>query len=161
MKSTGLAALALAVALPAWAQDTTPTEGTIDATFTWSLVDLASVPAGEAQSVSVSEVQLVITGAEPGPYERLGGRCLFFSRMDGDAYEASGDCELADADGDRIFERIEETGGEGHAVIAGGTGKFAGLTGEYAYTTTWYASVREGTQQGVGTKTGAWRMSGS
>ena len=131
MKSTGLAALALAVALPAWAQDAKPTEGRIDAYFTWSLVDLASVPAGEGQSVSVNEVLLVITGNEPGPYERLGGRCLFFSRLNGDA---SGSCQLADADGDRIFEQIEETSGKRHAVITGGTGKFAGITGEHEFT---------------------------
>ena len=49
MKSTGLAALALAVALPAGAQDAKPTEGVIDASFTWSVVDLASLPAGEAE----------------------------------------------------------------------------------------------------------------
>ena len=86
MKSTGLAALALAIALPAWAQDAKPTEGRIDASFTWSLVDLASLPAGEGQSVSVSEVLLVITGNEPGPFDRLGGRCLFLSRVNGEAY---------------------------------------------------------------------------
>ena len=40
-------------------------------------------------------------------------------------------------------------------MIIGGTGKFAGLTGEYDFhTSDWYASVREGTDQGVGTKTG-------
>jgi hypothetical protein len=158
MKSTGLAALALAVALPAWAQDAKPTEGRIDASFTWSLVDLASVPAGEWQNVSVNEVLLVITGNEQGPYERLGGRCLFFSRPNGDA---SGSCQLADADGDRIFEQIEETSDKRHAVITGGTGKFAGITGEHELTLEWYTSVREGTQQGVGRKTGTWRMSGS
>ena len=47
-------------------------------------------------------------------------------------------------------------------MITGGTGKFAGLTGEYDVDTSgWYASVREGMQQGVGTKKGTWRMSGS
>jgi hypothetical protein len=159
MKSTGFAALVLAVALPAWAQDAKPTEGRIDANFTWSLVELASVPAGEAQSVSVNEVALVITGNEPGPFHRLGGRCLFLSRTNG---EASGSCQLADADGDQIFERVEEAGGKGHAVISGGTGKFAGLSGEYEVDASgWYASVREGMHQGVGTKKGVWRMSGS
>ena len=158
MKSTGLAALAQALALPAWAQDAKPTEGKIDASFTWSLVDLASVPAGEGQSVSVNEVLLVVTGNEPGPYQQLGGRCLFFSRVNGDA---SGSCHLADPDGDQIFEQIEETGGKRHGAITGGTGKFAGITGEHEFTLTPYASVREGTQQGVGRKTGTWRMSGS
>jgi hypothetical protein len=108
--------------------------------------------------VSASEVLLVITGDEPGPYDQQGGRCLFFSRGNGDA---SGSCQLADADGDQIFEQIEETGDKRHAVITGGTGKFAGISGEYEFTITWYASVGEGAQQGVGRKTGTWRMSGS
>ena len=69
--------------------------------------------------------------------------------MSGDDYERSGSCQLADADGDQIFERIDEAGGKGHAVIAGGTGKFAGLTGEYDFDTSgWYASVREGDAAG-------------
>lgn len=163
MKTTGLVALALAIALPAWAQDATPTEGVIDASFTWSQVDLASVPAGGTQSVSVNEVQLVISGNAPGPFERLGGRCVFLTRMEGEAYEMSGSCQLADGDGDQIFERVDETNGKGQAVISGGTGKFEGLTGEYEVDTStgWYASVREGLQQGVGTKKGVWHMSGS
>jgi hypothetical protein len=162
MKATALAALALALALPAAAQDAKPTEGKIDASFTWTSVDLASLPAGETEELYLNEAHLVVTANEPGLFDGLGGRCLLLMRVTGaDAYTGSGSCLLADADGDRIYERVEEASGKGHATITGGTGKFAGITSEYDFTTTWYASVREGTNQGVGTKTGTWHMSGS
>ena len=44
-----------------------------------------------------------------------------------------------------------------NAVLVGGTGKFAGITGEQDYTTTWYSSVRDGVNQGTGVKTGRWK----
>ena len=123
---------------------------------------LASPSAGEAEDLLVREGHIVVTANTPGPFDRLGGRCLLMMRASSDGYSATGSCLLADADGDTIFERIEEASGKGHAVITGGTGKFAGLTGEYDFQTSdWYASVREGTDQGIGTKTGVWRMSGS
>jgi hypothetical protein len=175
MNTTTLAALAVLLALPASAQQTipsiglpatwlktNPTEGRIDAQFTWSAVDLASLPAGETETLRLREAHIVITARQPGIFDRLGGRCLFLMRAVASDYSASGSCLLADADGDTIFERFEEASGKGHAVITGGTGKFAGLTGEYDLdTSARYASVTEGMDQGVGTKTGVWRRSGS
>ena len=143
------------------AQEAKPTEGRIDATFTWSVTTLASLPAGEAEELLLQRGLLRDHGQRAGAFRPLGGRCLFLSGASGGATTAVGSCLLADADGDQIFERIEEAAGKGHAVITGGTGKFAGLTGEYDFDSVWYASVREGVDQGVGTKTGVWRMSGS
>jgi hypothetical protein len=161
MKPVRLAALALTATLPAWAQDA-GSEGPIDANFTWSVVDLASIPAGADAAVHLREAHIVITGKEPGLFDRLGGRCLMLVNAAGESFESTGSCQLADAEGNQIFERIEEVGGQGHAVITGGTGKFAGLSGEYDFDTSgWYTSLREGMDQGVGTKTGTWHMSGS
>jgi hypothetical protein len=173
MKAMTFTALGFALALPVSAQNATPsiglpalpapTEGKIDARFTWSVTDLANLPAGEAGALRLREAHIVITANAPGLFDRLGGRCLMMMRTGaGDDYAASGGCLLADADGDRIFEHFEEAAGRGHAVITGGTGKFAGLSGEYELdTTAWYTAVREGTDQGVGTKIGVWRKSGS
>ncbi len=158
MKPTICATLALALALPVAAQETGPTGWATDATYTWSTIDLATAPAADGATASLSEAHLVMTASEPGPMDRLAGRCLLQMRSLGPSYTATGSCALADADGDMIFETVEETDGKGHAVLTGGTGKFEGITGEHDYALTWYASVREGENQGTGSKTGSWRI---
>ncbi len=157
MNSFPLAAFVVALALPAFAQDAQPTEGEIDSSFTWSSVDIATIPAARDGTVSLSEVRLVLTANHPGLIDRLAGTCLLKGIAHGEDWEATGDCAFADADGDRLFESLTETGGKGHSVLTGGTGKFAGITGELDYTTTWYASLRAGENQGVGSKTGHWK----
>ena len=52
MKTIPLAALALALGLPALAQDAQAQEGDINADFSWSSVDLASIPAPAAAASS-------------------------------------------------------------------------------------------------------------
>lgn len=152
-----LAVLAVAFALPALGEDATPMEGDIAAKFSWSSVDLANIPAPGGGSVVLTEVHLVVTETAPGPFDRLAGRCLFQGLLAGEDWTSTGACTLADADGDLLFEDVTEQGGAGKGRLTGGTGKFAGITGEHAITTTWFASIREGENQGVGTKTGHWK----
>ena len=156
MKTIPLAALALALGLPALAQDANPMEGDINADFSWSSVDLASIPAPGGGSVVLTEVHLVVTNGS-GPFDKLAGRCLFQGLMQGQDWKSTGSCTLADAEGDLLFEDVSEGGGTGQGKLTGGTGKFAGITGEHAITTTWFSSIREGENQGVGTKTGHWK----
>jgi hypothetical protein len=148
---------AAAFALPAVAEDATPTEGEIDAPFTWSAIDLATAPASDGGVSSLVEAHLVVTSNVGGPLHKLAGTCLMQGLARGDDWEATGSCALKDADGDFLFESIAEEGGRGRAVLTGGTGKFAGITGALDYTTTWYASIRHGENQGVGHKKGHWK----
>ncbi len=157
-----LTAAALLVATGALAQEATneeATEGEIDATFTWSSIDLADTPAGEAQMNVLSDALIVITANKPGPLDKLVGSCLMQSVNNTKtlAFRLTGTCTLVDAEGDMVFETIEESDGKGEATITGGTGKFAGLTGEYTLESTWYGSIRPGMNQGIGRKTGTWR----
>jgi len=151
-----ITALALAFALPVMAEDVKPMEGDIEADFSWSSVDLSSIPAPGGGSVVLTEVHLVVTNGS-GPFDKLAGRCLFQGLMQGEDWKLTGACALADADGDMLFEDVTEAGGTGRGKLTGGTGKFAGITGEHAIATTWFSSIREGENQGVGTKTGHWR----
>ncbi len=156
------AAAALLAATGALAQEAAnevATEGEIDATFTWSSIDLADTPAGEDRMNVLGDVLIVITANKPGPLDRLVGSCLTQSVNNTKTltYRLTGTCTLVDAEGDMVFETIEETDGKGEATITGGTGKFAGLTGEYTLESTWYGSIRPGMNQGTGRKMGAWR----
>ncbi|MBP7000585.1 hypothetical protein [Amaricoccus sp.] len=156
MNTIPLAVLVVAFALPVLAEDARPMEGDIKADFSWSSVDLSSIPAPEGGSVVVTEAHLVVTnGSEP--FDKLAGRCLLLGLMQGEDWTSTGACTLADADGDLLFEDVTEEGGAGRGKLTGGTGKFAGITGEHAITTTWFSSIRSGENQGMGTKTGRWK----
>lgn len=157
MKDFACIAFATLLGLPALAQDAVSAEGAIDVAFTWSAIDLASIPAPDGGTTSVAEAHLVLTSNNGGPIDRLAGTCLLQGLTRGQDWQSSGSCTLADAEGDFLFETIEETGDKGHAVLTGGTGKFAGISGEHDYTTTWFSSVRAGENQGVGVKKGHWR----
>lgn len=156
MNTIPLAALAVAFALPVLAEDAKPMEGDIKADFSWSSVDLSSIPAPGGGSVVLIEVHLVVTNGS-GPFDKLAGRCLFQGLMQGQDWKSTGACTLADADGDLLFEEVNEEGATGQGKLTGGIGKFAGITGEHAITTTWFSSIREGENQGMGTKTGHWK----
>ena len=148
---------AVAFGLPAVADDTTPTEGDIDAAFTWSAIDLATTPAPGDGTTILLEAHLVVTSNIGGPFDKLAGTCLLKGLSQGDNWQATGSCALKDADGDFLFESISEEGDKGNADLSGGTGKFAGMSGTHGYTTTWYSSIREGENQGIGLKTGHWK----
>ena len=158
MKSIALAAAAF-FAMPVFAADPAPTEGDLDSTFTWTALDLTSQPAPDGGTTSVVQAHLVLTSNKGGPIDKLAGTCLLKGLSRGQDWSAVGDCALKDADGDLLFESIEETADKGKAVLTGGTGKFAGMTGEHDYTTTWFSSIHDGENQGIGTKKGHWKRS--
>jgi hypothetical protein len=163
-----LRALRLGVAmtvltLPAAAQQA-QREGEIEFTFSADVRDVMMIPAGATAQASLVEVSLVITETVSGPMERMGARCVALGRFDTKSQEwgGRGNCTWQDADGDKIFETLEDSGaggaGAGKATITGGTGKFAGITGGYDYTLEFAASPDEGHTQWVGHKKGTWRI---
>ena len=156
MKSVAVLAVAAMLGMPVLADDVPTASGEIDVAFTWSAIDLAAIPAPDGGTTSVLQAHLVLTSNVGGPIDKLAGSCLLEGLSHGQDWKATGACAFADADGDQLFEAIEETGDKGKGVLTGGSGKFAGITGEHDYTTTWYASIRSGENQGVGVKKGHW-----
>lgn len=66
-------------------------------------------------------------------FHGLGLRCLsLIDIMDGRA-SAVGRCTETDTDGDQIFSTFENRAGSGSHTLIGGTGKFAGLSGEQSF----------------------------
>jgi hypothetical protein len=158
-----LAAALIVLALPAAAQEA-PREGEIEFTFSADVEDLSKIAGGGDREVSAFEANLVITETVAGPMERMGARCVGWGDFDARtlASQGRGSCVWQDAEGDQIFENMEDSGAggtvNGRATILGGTGKFAGMTGGYDYTLEFVASPREGLTQWVGHKKGHWRI---
>ena len=156
-----LTAAALLAATGALAQEAAPAPQEMEATFTWTSVDISSVPMGESQEAFVAENFMVISATE-GPLAGLAGRCLFAGVSDLVTMggEETGTCVYQDANGDQLWERVE--GGSagngapyrGTGTWIGGTGRFEGASGEITIDTLFSAMPREGVYQGTGTKRG-------
>lgn len=77
-------------------------------------------------------------GAET--FNNLGVRCLGTREVDGDDVHIGGTCTELDKDGDQVFQTYQakgKTSGGGFAgthAFVGGTGKYAGITGNADYT---------------------------
>lgn len=156
-----LTAAALLAATGALAQEAAPPSQEIEETFTWTSVDLSTVPMGEGKVASAYESFMGFPATE-GPLAGLAGRCLFAGVTDVATmgYEDSGTCVYQDANGDQLWERVEGASAgngapyEGTATWIGGTGRFEGASGDLTVTTTFLAMPKEGVYQGTGTKSG-------
>ena len=163
-----LTAAALLAATGALAQEAAPVPQEVEAAFTWTAVDISTVPMGESQAAYVQEGFLVISSAD-GPLAGLAGRCLFAGVTDLTTMgmRDTGTCVYQDAKGDQLWESMEGAsegngapyGGTGTWI--GGTGRFEGASGEHTFETTFSASPREGAYQGTGMKHGTLILSGS
>ena len=134
----------------------------VSVTFTWSSVDAGpTMPMGEGQEAFIAEGLVVVASAE-GPLAGLAGRCLLTGTTDLATFggSAMGTCVYVDANGDQLWERIEESSEGngapmiGHGAFSGGTGRFEGATGEMDYETSLSGSPRPGVYQGTGVKRG-------
>ena len=136
-----------------------PPEGPIDSVFTWTARQQTMPTAGGMEAFT-SEAFLVLTAASPGSIlDKLAARCLMAGEQDpmGSAYRSTGSCTFSDADGDQIFETFDETDGAGIGKLVGGTGKFAGITGEHTITDEAFGSPAAGVWQGAGHKKGTYK----
>lgn len=137
-----------------------PAEGPIDTTFTWT-VKPQTMPTVGGREAYIAEDWLVLTAASPGSIlDKLAARCLALGDQttDGSSYMERGTCTLTDADGDHVFETYEVTDGNGTGKLVAGTGKFKGITGELAITSTYFGSPAEGAYQGIGHKKGSYKI---
>ena len=156
-----LTTAALLAATGALAQEAAPAPQEFEAAFTWSTMDISSVPMGESQAAVVSESFLVFSATD-GPLAGLAGRCLFAGVADLTTMgiQDTATCVFHDAEGNQLWERIEAMsegngapyGGTGTWI--GGTGRFEGASGEHTFETTFSAMPQEGVYQGTGTKRG-------
>lgn len=152
-------ALALAGALPARAEEPwRPIEGSWSASGTHH-----AIPASELSEAVVVEVSgAVVLSAGSGLSRGFRGEAVGFD--DGQGL-CVGRAVWTDADGDRIFSRLKgeplQAGKRWVGVITGGTGRYAGLEGEYSLVWQYVVPGEEGRIQGRAVKlTGQVRRGG-
>jgi hypothetical protein len=148
----GCVALALAGLTPARASPEPPLgeewrtfEGTWSATGRRQTVDIEG--GGTAAIVEVSGA-VVLTMGE-GLSRGFRGEAIGFD--DGHGVSV-GRCVWTDENGDRLFSRLKgeplQTGKRLVGTITGGTGRYAGLEGEYSLTWQYVVPAEEGVVQG-------------
>lgn len=137
-----------------------------DYTVIYTGVNMAPVkpiPIDKNHAVAISSLAMTAVNARgSGFLNNMAGRCIGMATLDNDAktVESHGRCVYADASGDQIFEKYDYavqaqgTGLRGTAEWTGGTGKFAGISGDVELTNTRLSSMTDGIIQVSGTKTG-------
>ncbi|MGA6826436.1 hypothetical protein ACO9S2_02360 [Nitrospira sp. NS4] len=160
MRSVAVVAALSVVALMGVAQ---AEEGTVKATASWEGQGYA-FPVGEDQVYMVA-VYAGVMFVDDGKGSLDAASIVCPGTIDGNLAKGTktgdGRCVITDRDGDRVFARFTCSGDlqgcRGPFTIVGGTGKFAGITGEgemisriQARQLTMYAGVDDVQQQGAG-----------
>ena len=152
--------LCLAVAFPSslLAAVEVAREGTYDAT---------DCMGGPAQVITQSASQVIgsfdVMGTligKPGMlYHNTNIRCLgVWSLIDGQ-YSESGNCQIVDADGDKMLGRFSRGTGDGRWEVISGSGKYVGLTSNGTYAPLGpFPQPTPNTVQGCSRVTGTWKM---
>jgi hypothetical protein len=144
-------ALALAVLFPAGAAEGPPAEAWRSFEGTWSVSGRRETVlvenGGSAAIVDVSGA-VVLTRGE-GMSRGFLGRAIGFDDGQG---QGLGRCVWTDESGDRVFSRLKgealEAGKRFVGTITGGTGRYAGLEGEYSFTWQYVVAEDAGVIQG-------------
>jgi hypothetical protein len=127
-----LLALVAASLLPLSVQAADMPKAGSDNFTTVLVVTLANTIQQGTQSFVTYEVDGVARNDAGGPmFNFFGVRCIALEEgPDPSKFTGHGTCTFTDADGDNIFTPYNSTGGRGGTFeVAGGTGKFAGITG--------------------------------
>ena len=117
----------------------------------WSVSGRRSrVPAEGGTTAGVVELSGAVVLTTSGGLSRgFGGEAIGFDDGQG---VSLGRAVWTDDRGDRIYSRLKgeplETGRRIVGTITGGTGRYAGLEGEYSFTWKYVLSVEDGTIQG-------------
>jgi hypothetical protein len=148
--AAGSLALALASLVPAVAsQGSGPAEWRAFG-GSWSVSGRRHTVAVESGTAAVVEVSgaVVLTSGE-GLSHGFGGEAIGFDDGQGGSL---GRAVWTDERGDRIYSRLKgealETGRYIVGTITGGTGRYAGLEGEYSFTWKYVLSAEDGAIQG-------------
>jgi hypothetical protein len=141
-------------------------EGRIDSNFTWVMTP-RTMDLSAGKQVQTAEMSLVVTAAATGSVlDKMVASCISSGETDtaSGAFKMQGWCTFKDADGDAIYESVEESSptftatATGTGKLLGGTGKYAGITGDYKYTDDYFGELKPGTYGGFGHKTGSYRI---
>lgn len=126
--SLTLLSVALALALPARAQDL-PKSGSISIHTGWKASPQVFEAPDKRSVGHGSVVGINFNDKGSGPLHNGPAICVFtFLGSEGSSLN-KGYCAFGDADGDRIFTDWDGSAEEGTNHIAGGTGKYKGITG--------------------------------
>ena len=149
--AAGSLALALVGALPAAAGEAAPSAEWRAFEGSWSVSGRRStVPVESGAAAAVVEVSgaVVLTSGE-GLSRGFLGEAVGFDDGQGTSL---GRAVWTDEHGDRLFSRLKgeplETGRRILGTITGGTGRYAGLEGEYSFTWKYVLSAEDGAIQG-------------
>jgi hypothetical protein len=151
--AAGGLALALAGAPSAAVAQGAPTDdGWRTFEGTWSATGRRQTVATEGGRAAVVEVSgAVVLGRREGLSRGFEGEAITFDDGEG---VSLGRAVWTDERGDRLFSRLKgealETGKRIVGTITGGTGRYAGLEGEYSFTWQYVLSADDGAIQGRG-----------
>ncbi|MBS0639529.1 MAG: hypothetical protein JSS43_06630 [Proteobacteria bacterium] len=165
-----MAALTAAVSLPlgaALAEDL-PREGRFSITYTGVNTSPAKpVPYGKDREAVVGvSLMTAVNDAGSGLLHNMAGRCQVVTLIDRGAktQEMRAYCVYTDRTGDQVFEEVSTPAPTGLGQPArwvgkwaGGTGKYAGLAGEFEVTNSGNIGT-DGIYQAAGKKTGSYRL---
>jgi hypothetical protein len=106
-------------------------EGTDNFTNLWVTTVSNTIEQGD-HTFNTYEINGIARNDAGGPmFNLFGQRCI--GLWSGPGGDDRGTCTFTDKDGDNIFAPYTGKGGHGTYEIAGGTGKFAGITGAGEY----------------------------
>jgi hypothetical protein len=165
-----LAASLLALPAGASVAQELPREGKFSITYTGvNPTPVKPVPFGKDREAIVGvSFMTAVNDAGSGLLHNMAGRCILLTIIDRAAktQDVRGYCSYADRGGDQVFEEVSTPAPTGLGLPArfvgkwtGGTGKYAGLTGEFEITNSGNIAP-EGLFQAAGKKTGSYRLGG-
>jgi len=110
-----------------------PREGTDSFTNIWVSTSTNNIQQG-TQSFVTYEIEGVARNDAGGSmFDLFGQRCIGMSNGVAGDIRDQGTCTYTDRDGDNIFMPYSARNGRGTYQLAGGTGKFTGITGSGEY----------------------------
>jgi hypothetical protein len=94
----------------------------------------SSMKQGEAVVYTNDDYRIQSAASQGSLFDHLGVRCAGSLCLEGEKAARSGYCVKGDKDGNQYWKVFEDVArGKGTSKIVGGTGKFAGMTGDTDY----------------------------
>lgn len=161
------ASLLIAPATGCLAQEL-PREGKFSITYTGVNPSPSKpVPFGkDREAIAGVSIMTAVNDAGSGLLHNMAGKCVLLTVIDRAAktQDVHGYCNYADRAGDQVFEEVSTPAPTGLGLPArfvgkwtGGTGKYAGLSGEFEVTNSGNIAP-EGLFQAAGKKTGSYKL---
>jgi hypothetical protein len=107
-------------------------QGEETVTHTFTFVD-KTMKLGDRTAIFRELTGLSRNDKGSGMFHNLGMRCWGFIDIIDSKASSIGRCVEADAEGDQIFSTFENKAGVGAHTLTGGTGKYAGISGQQAF----------------------------